>query len=174
MIVGFFDESYYKDSFWFGSVLAGPAELPQLLEELKQAKAESPAEHSYQELHGSEIFAGKGPWASSSIEERKFWYSRFLGCIAASGARVVAKGSDDPNGHLILRVLRAQLPATFGHNVIPVETLQCTPSVGIHLSASQSRNDRRNKLFSHPLRSYDHRQVCAQICITLRGCVHYC
>lgn len=92
MIIGFFDESYYQDSFWFGSVLVGPAELPKLLEDLKLAKAESPAEHSYQELHGSEIFAGKGPWASSPIEERKFWYSRFLDCIATSGARVVAKG----------------------------------------------------------------------------------
>ena len=90
VLFGYFDESYFKKNFWYAAVLIQPAQLAHLNHSFSQIL--EPEGQGHKELHGSELFAGKGSWASYSIEHRKALYERCLVAICKAEPTIVARG----------------------------------------------------------------------------------
>ena len=90
MLLGYFDESYFNKDFWYAAVIVTPSQLTRLSDSFSQILENEGGQHK--ELHGSEIFAATGPWATYSVDQRKELYERCLRAISEVAPTIVARG----------------------------------------------------------------------------------
>lgn len=98
-LLAYVDESERKPYFFLGSVVADgntvnklEAGLSEILEELYESGVLT--QSNTRELHGHDLFQGKGDWSNLAPRQRIGVYSRALGLISESGAKVVVRGLD--------------------------------------------------------------------------------
>jgi hypothetical protein len=100
VLLAFVDESYETDAFFaLGAVIvtaAAAAAIENGLDDLVAEWSSVPGVglSDAAELHGYEVFHGKGAWASMPVRQRVNVYQRAMRVIGTPGARIALRGMD--------------------------------------------------------------------------------
>lgn len=127
MLLAYVDESFNKKYFYMAALIATPEQVRDLTQELDAYVRSLASKHDalapQEELHGYEVFHGKGAWRHLFPRQRVQVFREAFNLIADGGVRIVIRGLDVP-------AQRARYPHPFpAYSVVLTKILEKVQSV---------------------------------------------